>query len=98
MGSFLQRFGQLLEVDVDGRVEYFYNVTNVLECLDRENSEIEGSYVERPAFRVQLVPDAPTVFVEPELAGRIFVNEAAKKILEAGMVENGIVRMSFRLR
>jgi hypothetical protein len=97
LGAFLSEFGQLLEVDVDGQIEYYYNVTKVLECLDRGNSKIEAYYVEQPAFHEHLIPASPTVFVEPQLAGRIFVNEAAKAVLEKGIAESGITGMSFRL-
>ncbi len=31
---FLSRFGQLLEMDCDGKSRWFYNVTNVLACID----------------------------------------------------------------
>jgi hypothetical protein len=96
LGEFLSQFGQLLEVDVDGQVEYYYNVTNVLECLDRERSEKEGYYVERPVFHEGLIADTPVIFVEPELPGRIFVNDSAKGILDNGIAESGIIGMSFR--
>lgn len=96
LGEFLGQFGQLLEVDVDGQVEYYYNVTNVLECLDREHSEIEAYYVEKPVFHEHLIPTAPTVFVDPELTARIFVNEAAKAALEKAIAENGIIGISFK--
>lgn len=96
LGDLLTRFGQLLEVDVDGRAEYYYNVTNVLGCLDREMSRFEAHYVERPVFKERLIPQAPAVFVEPELPGRIFVNEGAKKALDKSIAENNITGMSFR--
>lgn len=96
LGELLTGFGQLLEVDVDGRTEYYYNVTNVLGCLDRAESQFEAYYVERPVFQERLIPETPIVFVEPELPGRIFVNEGAKKILDRGIAENNITGMSFR--
>lgn len=98
LGNFLSRFGQLLEVDVDGLTEYYYNVTSVLDCLDRERSKMEAYYVERPVFHEDLIPEAPVVFVEPKLPGRIFVNEGAKTILENGVTESGITGMSFLLK
>lgn len=97
LGEFLRRFGQLLEVDVDGQTEYYYNVTNVLECLDRERSEKEAHYIEHPVFHESLVAESPVVFVEPELPGRIFVNDSARKILEDAIAESGIIGMSFKL-
>jgi len=96
LGDLLTRFGQLLDVDVDGRTEYYYNVTNVLRCLDREKSRFEAYYVEQPVFQERLIPEAPVVFVEPELPGRIFVNEGAKQRLDEGIAENSLIGMSFR--
>jgi hypothetical protein len=96
LGDLLLRFGQLLEVDVDGRTEYYYNVTNVLRCLDKEKSRFEAYYVERPVFQERLIPETPVVFVEPELPGRIFVNEGAKSALDKGIAESNIIGMSFR--
>jgi hypothetical protein len=96
LGEFLCRFGQLLEVDVDGQIEYYYNVTNVLECLDREKSRIEACYVERPVFQERLIPKEPALFVEPALPGRIFVNKAARQILESAISAHGITGVSFR--
>jgi len=96
LGDVLGRFGQLLEVDVDGETEYYFNVTNVLECLDRERSRFEAHYVERPVFQEHLIPETPVMFVEPALPGRIFVNEVAKEILERGIAEHNITGMSFR--
>ena len=98
LGEILSRFGQLLEVDVDEQIEYYYNATNMLDCLDRESSEVEAYYVERPVFHENLIPPSPVIFVERALAGRIFVNEGAKKILENGIAETGITGMSFQLR
>lgn len=96
LGEILTHFGQLLEVDVDGRTEYYYNVTNVLGCLDREKSRFEAHYVERPVFQERLIPEMPVLFVEPELPGRIFANEGAKNALDKGIAENNITGMSFR--
>lgn len=98
LGEFLSRFGQLLEVDVDGQIEYYYNVTNVLACLDRERSAVEAYYVERPVFHESLIPETPVVFVEPELRGRIFVNQGAREVLESGIAGSGITGISFQLR
>ena len=34
----LSRFGQLLELEVDGSTEWLYNVTHVIDCIDLERS------------------------------------------------------------
>lgn len=36
LGDFLATFGQLLEIDVDGHVEWFYNVTRVIDRIPIE--------------------------------------------------------------
>ena len=37
-GQFLQEFGQLLELDVGGSTQYFYNVTSLIDCIDPDRS------------------------------------------------------------
>ena len=63
LGPFLAQFGQLLEAKVDGAVEYFYNVTRVIDCIDPERSEnrSSGSFL-KEAFRTDALPVGPTVF------------------------------------
>lgn len=96
LGGLLAQFGQLLEIDVDGNTEYYYNVTNVVACLDREKSQFDGPYVEEPVFVERLVPSAPSIFVEPAIHGRIFVNDAAKLAMEERITANKISGMDFK--
>lgn len=96
LGDFLARFGQLLEVNVDGKTEYYYNVTNVVSCLDRAQSEFDGPYVETPVFLASRVPSAPSIFIEPAIHGRIFVNDAAKGGMDERTAANKISGMDFR--
>ena len=44
---------------------YFYNVTNVVPCIDFERSETEGKKVVRPAFNADAVPTGVQVFKDP---------------------------------
>lgn len=44
---------------------YFYNVTNVVPCIDFERSETEGKKVVRPAFNADAVPTVMQVFKDP---------------------------------
>jgi hypothetical protein len=96
LGDVLQPFGQILDVEVAGQAEYYYNVTNVVQCLDRERSEMSGAFVETPVFHEHLVPATPTVFLEPSMFGRIFVNEEAKTELDARIASNKLIGMSFK--
>ena len=95
-GDFLAQFGQLLEVDVDGEIEYYYNATNVIDCLDHEHSEVSAGYVDVPVFHGNRVPFEPTIFIEPTVTSRIFVNDAAKAILEERIAASKLVGMSFK--
>lgn len=96
MGDFLSKFGQLLEISVDGATEYYYNVTNVVACLDHERSEFEAAYVEVPVFHERLVPTEAAIFMDPKMRTRIFANETAKSILEERIAANNIIGMSFK--
>jgi hypothetical protein len=96
LGDFLTQFGQLLEINVDGKTEYYYNVTNVVPCIDTERSEIAAGFVEVPVFQEQLVPVEPSIFIEPVIHARIFVNDAAKLILEERIAANKIRGMDFK--
>jgi hypothetical protein len=83
LGTFLGQFGQLLPLAVDGQTEYFYNVTNVVRCVDvgRSQKYPEGT-VSREAFDAASVPRDAAVFKDPSTAPvRIYVNEAGKVAL-----------------
>jgi hypothetical protein len=88
LGNFLEHFGQFLESRVDGVVEYFYNVTNVIDCIDLEASERRSSgSIVKEAFRAEALPRDPAVFKDPRtVRNRIYVNQGAKDILDACVV------------
>jgi hypothetical protein len=96
LGDLLSPFGQLLEVDVAGQTEYYYNVTNILDCVDRECSEMVVNYIQAPVFHEHLIPVEPAIFRDAAVATRIFVNDAAKALLEERIAANKIVGMSFK--
>lgn len=97
LGDFLSQFGQLLEIDVLGDVEYYYNVTNVIPAIDRERSEVlPGGFVKKAAFDESVVPAQATVFKDTVTRSSIFVNDAAKSELEKRIVDSDITGMSFR--
>ena len=71
--GFLRPFGQFLELDMidetgiaggDQRL-YFYNVTNVIPCIDFDRSATEGKKVVRPAFHSDAIPAGVQVFKDP---------------------------------
>ncbi len=92
LGAFLLQFGQFLELDCEGTVEYFYNVTKVIDCIDYERCDrrVDG-WIAKEAFFEDRLPTAPTVFKDPRTIGsRIYANDPAKAILEALINEAGI--------
>jgi hypothetical protein len=84
LGDFLGQFGQFLEVKVDGVVEYFYNVTNVVDCIDLEASDRRSSgSIVKEAFRPEALPVGPAVFKDPRTSrNRLYVNQEGKTILD----------------
>jgi hypothetical protein len=100
IGDFLAQFGQLLEIDVAGQVEYFYNVTHVVPCIDRDRSEKRAAgTISKEMFNESAVPTSPAVFKDPSTAGtRIYANDAAKTVLEQRIAEFGITGMHFARR
>jgi hypothetical protein len=97
LGAFLASFGQLLELSVEGKIEYFYNVTHVLNCIDPSLSarRPEGT-IAKEVFNMAVVPNTPTVFKDQLNLGKIYVNDAGKAALEQLVAEHGITGMSFR--
>jgi hypothetical protein len=82
---FLLRFGELLEVDCDGEIEYLYNVTNIIACIDYEKSTKAegGSAVIKEVFMPSAIPDTEQIFKDPyRLTMSIYVSESAKHTLE----------------
>ena len=96
LGDFLGRFGQLLEIDVLGEIEYYYNVTNVIDCIDHERSEVlPGGFVQKPAFRESSIPTQAAVFKDAAHRPGVYANDAAKSELEKRIAESGITGMGF---
>jgi hypothetical protein len=96
LGEFLGQFGQLLEIDVLGQVEHYYNVTNVIDCIDRDRSEVlPGGFIKQPAFKDASIPTQAAVFKDAAHRSSIYLNDAAKAELEKRIAESGITGMSF---
>lgn len=100
--DFLAPFGQFLELDMvdetglgggDQRL-YFYNVTNVIDCIDFDRSETDGKKVIKPAFVPGGVPADPQVFKDPlRKKMDIYLNEAAHAQL-TGLIDRAGLRGS----
>lgn len=97
LGDFLAPFGQLLEVEVEGQTEYYYNVTNLIHCLDRGRSKIQPfGFVETAVLNEAAVPATPAVFKDPTIQTSIYANDAAKASLEERIAGHGLTGMGFR--
>ena len=94
--DFLLPFGQLLELDCLGEVEYFYNVINLLQCIDYERSEKRYDTVVKEVFLADTVPEAPLIFKDPYTAGiRIYLNQAGKEKFEKLCADAGLFGARF---
>lgn len=99
LGDVLTPFGQLLDVDVDGHTEYYYHVTHRIACIDHSRSE-RGTFgqIRRALFNETSIPLEPSVFKDPTQPDVIFVNDAAKALLEQRIVQHGITGIGFTRR
>jgi len=96
LGDFLSQFGQLLELDVEGHIEYYFNVTNVVPCVDPDHSERRPSgVIAKPSFIGSAIPTSAAVFVDPAMPGDIYVNDGAQTELLLRIKQTGITGMSF---
>lgn len=97
LGEFLARYGQLLPLECDGEVEYFYNVTRLIDCVDRERSAKRSSgSIAKEVFFEQAVPQEAVVFKDPLMARtRIYVNQAAKDLLQKLIGEAALTGVEF---
>lgn len=94
---FLSAFGQFLAMDCGEETRWFYNVTNLIPCIDesRSTKRPSGSIV-KEAFFEHAVPVEPAVFKDPlTAAASIYVNDAGKAALEKIVAEAAIVGVAF---
>ena len=94
LGPFLSQFGQLLPVQTFGGTEfrYFYNVTNIVKCVDVGRSErFETGSITKEAFYDLNVPREAAVFKDPETAAfRMYTNDAGRALLERLAAQAGL--------
>ena len=97
LGPFLKEFGQLLELDVSGATEYFYNVTNVIDCIDPDRSEKRSTgVILKEVFREGATPIEPALFKDPRTVGtRMYVNSAAKAQIDSIVNVAGLAGLEF---
>ena len=92
LGSFLSKFGQLLELHHGGETLWFYNVTNIVKCVDEAKSEHdENGMITAEAFDESNVPKGAAVFKDPKMGIiRIYVNDAGRAEIERLSSEAGL--------
>ena len=94
LGDFLSRFGQLLELHVQGTGEtlYFYNVTNLIDCIDMAASEtLSDGGIVLEAFRAAALPGGPAIFKDARTApARIYINDPGKEFFDRLVSHGGI--------
>jgi hypothetical protein len=68
IGDYLQRFGKLIPITVEGELWYSYVVTNVLEgVVDVDKSVVSKSgTLKKPAFFIEKLPAESQIFKIPE--------------------------------
>jgi hypothetical protein len=81
---------------VDGHVQYYFNPTNPISCVDEEKSIKRASRgIEKPSFINSAIPTSPAVFIDLSTTRDIYVNDAARTELEQRIKQTGITGMSF---
>ncbi len=81
--SYLEQFGELLQLDCADGEAWLYNCTKLIDCVDYERSEKLMGFVRREVFFEDNVPMQACIFRDPLTAGRqIYLNQAAKDDLE----------------
>jgi hypothetical protein len=104
--AFLAPFGQFLELDLVDETGFaggdqplfFYNVTNLISCIDAEKSQKDDIGIVVPVFFKASVPKDAQVFKDPLMSqSNIFLNDAAYAELERLIGEAGLRGSSFRV-
>ena len=94
LGEFLSRFGQLLELHVEdtGETLYFYNVTNLIDCIDMAGSEtLSDGGIVLESFVADALPGAPSIFKDARTApARIYINDPGREFLDRLVSHGGI--------
>jgi len=94
LGKFFEQFGQLLPIQTEGGAEWrwFYNVTNLVKCVDMAASEksASGAFSSEAFYDIN-VPRQPAIFKDPQTAKfRIYVNDPGKALIDRLVAEAGL--------
>ncbi len=98
LGSYLERFGQFLPLDVEGHREWFYHVTNLIDCIDPVASKKKPvtGIIEKEVFVASKVPQTAALFKDPRTAiVFMYANDPAKHELEKLIADAGLTGAAF---
>jgi hypothetical protein len=104
--DFLAPFGQLLEVecmneggllgDKLSELYYFYNVTNIISCIDYENSEKSFNSIDKESYFPDRIPSDVQIYRDPQrLRVQIYLSELAKEQFATLIAENKLTGGEF---
>lgn len=99
LGDFLARFGQFLEVNCQDEIEHYYNVTTLMNAIDKDLSDFDkNGVVQKAVFLPNIDGDEPLIFKDALTASsRIYINETGRKILEKYFSENSLTGLKFSI-
>ncbi len=95
----LTPFGQLLELDCQGEIEYFYNVTKLQQCIDRARSTFDANGVLRNEIMLDLpAADNPCICKDSLTASsQIYLNQAARQQMEERVAREKLTGIKFSI-
>jgi hypothetical protein len=99
--NILSEFVQFLPLAHEKYTYYLGNVTNVVDCLDENNCEINRfsdgriSTIEKYAFFIDKVKDQLIFKIPQELNGDFFVSEKFKEIIESSKLKGYQFRLAW---
>ncbi len=91
----LQKFGEFIEVDCLGEPRYFYNITNLISCVDVQGSEKIESAVVAAKFLQEAIPVDIQVFKDPSTLHHMYLTQAARDEIEKIIAENNLSGLRF---
>ena len=98
LAPFLCQFGELLEVEFEGELVYFYNVTKLVSVVDEARSlkSASGWSIVRAAFRQEAIPSEPMLFKDPLTArSRLYATAAARAWLLQVLQQHNLEGLTF---
>jgi len=99
LGEYLSRFGELVDICIEGEHWYSYNLTNIkTDAVDLANSNcMAGGTVKIPAFFSDRLPSEPQIFKLPETKLlRMYCIGNGGESLKSLVENNGLTGLTFK--